>query len=98
MDGDANGIAAMKLLTQLQNKYNLCMLHQLQQAVLWALGMTGKQSKNPCMQKLIKAHHRMVAAALTSIALYNKLIEVQEEAQVQPKDIFTPVQTIDTSW
>lgn len=57
-DGAADGHCALNLIPELMEKVDTCMLHGLQRAVLFSIGMTGTPNKNLECATLLKQHRR----------------------------------------
>ena len=61
-DGAADGHCGLNLIPELLLKVDTCMLHSLQRAVLFSLGLTGASCKNIGARDLIKGHKRCATA------------------------------------
>jgi hypothetical protein len=78
-DGAANGKKALKLMGL---EFIVCYCHDLQRAMLYALGRAGKTSRNPEVKALIELHHKIVTKVHTSTLLTKDLIDAQVSAGV----------------
>jgi hypothetical protein len=59
-DGSVDGQCGLRLIDTLHDNVDTCMLHQLQRAVLWSLGKTGKTCKNPEVHEQLRKNARTV--------------------------------------
>lgn len=59
-DGAADGQCALSLIPELREKVDTCHLHQLQRAVLFAIGMAGAVTRNSYAKTLLSQHARIV--------------------------------------
>ena len=84
--------------TELAKRYDICNLHQLQRAVLYALGLAGKQIKNLEARRILQLHCRQVQASHQSGSLFVNLQKHRTDAGVLSKDVLFPVTTRDTRW
>jgi hypothetical protein len=66
-DGSADGQCALGLIPTLCDKVDTCMLPQLQRSVLWCLGKTGKNCKNPEAQEQLRKNARIVMMSRQSL-------------------------------
>ena len=61
-DGAGPGVKGIKMVPGLANKVNVCMQHQLQRCVLYAIGIAGSATncRNPDARDLLKVNKRVV--------------------------------------
>jgi hypothetical protein len=82
----------------LRDKVDTCMLHQLQRAVLWCLGKTGKTCKNPEAQEQLRKNARIVMLSRQSLGVNKEIKQLQREAGVPRHQVRTLVPSSQTRW
>ena len=92
----SNGAAG--LIDTLRDKVDTCMLHQLQRAVLWCLGKTGKTCKNPEAQEQLRKNARIVMLSRQSLGVNKEIKQLQREAGVSRHQVRTLVPSSQTRW
>jgi hypothetical protein len=85
-DGAANNVKALKLL---RVPFQVCAPHNLQRAVLKAVGMSGAKNKssNPQVRALIRRNGNMTRSFHVSTVANKRLADAQEARGVAKKDI-----------
>ena len=63
----SDGQCGLRLIDTLRDKVDTCMLHQLQRAVLWYLGKTGRTCQNSEAQDLLRKNTRFVMLSRQSL-------------------------------
>lgn len=76
-DGAADGQCAMASIAELGEKTDTCDLHRLQRAVLAALGLSGRVSKNDEVKSLLRKHGRIVTLSHQSNAVSEGIHDMQ---------------------
>ena len=74
------------------------MLHQLQRAVLIALGLTGKYPKNVACKTLLRKHNRIVLLSHQSRAVNDGIREEQASLLIPTHKVLSTVTTMVTRW
>ena len=83
-DGASNGINALKTTGM---DYEICDPHQLQRAVLYAVGLAGKESVNPEFAAVLKKQNKIGAKVHMSTKTTKTLHEIQEKRGVKKHQV-----------
>jgi hypothetical protein len=94
-DGAGNGKKAVKLLGL---PWRVCMAHNLQRCILYALGLAGATSRNPDLKALVMANRRMVGAIHHSTQNQKALAASQVKRGVCYKHVKSTDQDVVTRW
>ena len=90
-DGAADGQCGLRLIDTLRDKVDTCMLHQLQRAVLWCLGKTGRTCQNSEAQDLLRKNARIVMLSRQSLGTNKHIKQLQRDAGVPRHLVWTLV-------
>jgi hypothetical protein len=96
-DGASDGQSALAL-TLLGHLVDTCYLHQLQRAILYALGLTGSPNLNLAAKFLIFKHRRVVQLDHQSRDVNDALRDMQTAAGVPPHKLWATITTCCTRW
>lgn len=97
-DGAADGQCGLSLIDTLAEKVDTCLLHQLQRAVLYSVGLAGAACQNKDAKELLRKNNRIVMLSHQSLATNKAIKEAQLNAGVGDHDIRTLVSTATTRW
>ncbi len=94
-DGASNNKKSAKLLGQ---PFKVCFPHDLQRAVLFSTGMTGKPCQNTQLRDAISAMSRMAAAPHRSVQVTSALNQSQMDAGAKKSRVLTTASMNATRW
>lgn len=97
-DGAADGQCGLAMITSLAEKVDTCQLHQLQRAIMFALGLAGSTSKNEDAKTLLRRNGRVVMLSRQSLSVNKAIKEAQLQAGVPDHKVHTLVPTVVTRW
>lgn len=97
-DGAADGQCGLKLIPTLSEGVDTCLLHVLQRAVLFSLGLAGASSKNAIAKRLLRKHNRVVMLSRQSLAVGKAIKVAQLDAKVPAHKLRTLESTATTRW
>lgn len=97
-DGAADGQCGLSLIETLAEKVDTCLLHQLQRAVLYSIGLAGRTTQNKDAKELLRKNNRIVMLSHQSLATNKGIKEAQSGAGIQDHDIRTLIATATTRW
>lgn len=97
-DGAADGQCGLSLIETLAEKVDTCLLHQLQRAVLYSIGLAGVASQNRDAKELLRRNNRVVMLSHQSLATNKAIKEAQLNAGITDHDVRTLVSTATTRW
>ena len=97
-DGAADGQCAFWLMEELSELVDTCYLHQLQRAVLYSIGLTGKPNRNPGVLVLMKCHRRIVQLNNQSRHVNDDIRDIQIAAGIPLHKLWCLVTTCATRW
>ena len=97
-DGDSAGVSALWYIEDLRDYVDVCVLHQLQRALLFALGKAGKPCENEHARELIRKHARIVKLSYQSRPVIDGLEEQQRIGNVPEQKRLRTVKTNTTRW
>lgn len=97
-DGAADGQCGLSLIPTLAEKVDTCLLHQLQRAVLYSIGLAGATSRNPEAKELLRKNNRIVMLTHQSLATNKAIKLAQTRAGVPDGEVRTLVSTATTRW
>jgi hypothetical protein len=97
-DGAADGQCGLAKIETIAEKVDTCMLHVLQRAVLFSIGIAGASSKNPAAKSLLRANNRVVQLSRQSLAVGKSISNAQVAANVPHEKVLSLVKTATTRW
>ena len=97
-DGAADGQCGLNLIDTLAEKVDTCNLHQLQRAVLIAMGLTGVSCKNVPAKANFKKHNRIVMLSNQNLKVPAAIDLAQMAAGVLDHETLGLVKTAVTRW
>ena len=97
-DGAADGQCGLAKIETIAEKVDTCMLHVLQRAVLFSIGIAGASSKNPEAKWLLRANNRVVQLSRRSLAVGKSISNAQVAANVPHEKVLSLVKTATTRW
>ena len=106
-DGASDGVAAVNSIPELCLKLDTCLLHGLQRAVLYSIGLAGSTPKNPEARatqqnpeakQLLRKHNRFAQASNQIRAVAYGIREMQKDDGVPASRILATVDTMPTRW
>ena len=98
-DGASDGQCGLSLITTLvAEKVDTCNLHQLQRAVLVALGLTGATCKNPEAKSNLRKHNRIVMLGNQNLKVPASINSYQKAAGVPDHKFLGMQKTCVTRW
>ena len=81
-DGAADGQCGLAQCEVFNETVDTCLLHQLQRAVLYALGLAGSVSNNEDAKAVLKKHNRVVMLSRQSLGVNKGIKDAQSTALV----------------
>ena len=97
-DGASDGVAAIKSIDQLAELLDICLLHQTNRTLLYAMGLTGRPCRNEAAREVIRENRKVVALSNQSRHVNDGIIKVQKKAGVPDHKVLHTVDTCPTRW
>ena len=98
-DGAADGRKGVRSVPGLQKKLDICQLHQLQRAVLYALGLAGKKTaSSEDVRDQIRINRRVVQLSHQSREVHDGFRNRQKENKIPAHQFLSCVKTASTRW
>ncbi|KAK3285273.1 hypothetical protein CYMTET_7108 [Cymbomonas tetramitiformis] len=97
-DGAADGQCGLSQIAEISEKVDTCILHQLQRAVLYSIGIAGAKSRNEGARHLLKKNNRVVMLSRQSLAFGKSIRNSQSSARVPAASIMNLERTAPTRW
>lgn len=94
-DGASNNKKAAKILG---TPFRVCFPHDMQRAILFSTGMTGKPNQNPELAEEVKKMSAMAAAPHRSVQTTAALASAQQEGGVKKSQVLTTNTMNVTRW
>jgi hypothetical protein len=97
-DGAADGQCGLGMIDTLAEKVDTCLLHQLQRAVLFSVGLAGSTCRNTEAKDLLRKNNRVVMLSRQSLAVNKAIKQAQLDADVPDHKLLSLVRTATTRW